>query len=100
MASGTLRLQDSGEYETMQAPNRLNRLIGWALIAALTGVFAACGGSSAPTSPGDTMDDPDATPSSDFVLADVNPNSATFMTDVSPRQHLTRVSAWYFGHAT
>jgi hypothetical protein len=74
----------------------MERLIGFSLIVALTSVFTACGGSSSPPSMGET----NSTPKSDFMLADVNPNSATFMTDASPRQHLARVSAWYFGHAT
>ena len=36
----------------------------------------------------------------DFSLPDVNPNSKTHDQPVSPRQHLGRISAWYFGHAT
>ena len=36
----------------------------------------------------------------DFSLSDVNPNSQTRDQQVSPRQHLGRISAWYFGHAT
>ena len=36
----------------------------------------------------------------DFLLPDVNSTSATFNTDVSPRDHLGRVSAWYYGSAT
>ena len=36
----------------------------------------------------------------DFSLADVNPASPTYSTNVSPRQRLSAVSAWYFGHAT
>lgn len=36
----------------------------------------------------------------DFSLQDVNSNSATTGAAVSPRAYLTRVSAWYFGHAT
>ena len=36
----------------------------------------------------------------DFSLPDVNPNSATSNQFVSPRAQLSRVSAWYFGHAT
>jgi hypothetical protein len=35
-----------------------------------------------------------------FSLVDVNPTSATYDQPVSPRDHLERVSAWYFGHAT
>jgi len=37
---------------------------------------------------------------SDFTLIDVNPNSATSGQPVSPRQYLSRISAWYFGHST
>ncbi|MGQ0614165.1 MAG: hypothetical protein ACT4PV_10555 [Planctomycetaceae bacterium] len=36
----------------------------------------------------------------DFLLDDVNPNSATFARMVSPRDQLGKVSAWYFAHAT
>jgi hypothetical protein len=36
----------------------------------------------------------------DFSLRDVNPTSETSNLDVSPRDYLGRVSAWYFGHAT
>jgi hypothetical protein len=35
----------------------------------------------------------------DFALIDVNPNSTSHSQTISPRQHLGRVSAWYFGHA-
>ena len=36
----------------------------------------------------------------DFALQDVNPASATNGTNVSPRDYLGLVSAYYFGHAT
>ena len=36
----------------------------------------------------------------DFSLADVNPTSTRFGEDVSPRDYLARISAWYFGVAT
>lgn len=36
----------------------------------------------------------------DFTLQDENPNSATYQAPVSPRDHVGRVSAWYFGWAT
>jgi hypothetical protein len=36
----------------------------------------------------------------DFMLIDVNANSATYMQPVSPRDYLERVSGWYFAHAT
>ena len=59
-------------------------------------VAAACGGSSSPP-PGD-VDVGAVAP--DFALQDVNDASPTALQDVSPRDHLGRVSAWYFGHAT
>ena len=36
----------------------------------------------------------------DFQLVDVNPTSPTFNQNVSPRDYLGQVSAWYFGHST
>jgi len=36
----------------------------------------------------------------DFSLTDVNPTSASHDQSVSPRSHLEKISAWYFGHAT
>ena len=36
----------------------------------------------------------------DFALKDVNPNSATHDSTISPRDYLSSVSAWYFGHST
>ena len=36
----------------------------------------------------------------DFALKDVNSTSATYDAEVSPRDYLHQVSAWYFGHAT
>lgn len=36
----------------------------------------------------------------EFSLPDVNPNSASYQDAVSPRDYLTKVSAWYFGHST
>ena len=39
-------------------------------------------------------------PRPDFQLEDVNPDSARFGEDVSPRDYLSQVSAWYFGHST
>jgi hypothetical protein len=57
---------------------------------------AGCGSDDEnPTGPG-----PGAGPVPDFSLKDVNPTSATFDVAVSPRDHLEKVSAWYFGHAT
>jgi hypothetical protein len=35
-----------------------------------------------------------------FQLEDVNPASPRFGESVSPRDYLSQVSAWYFGHST
>jgi hypothetical protein len=43
---------------------------------------------------------PPAGPAPDFALLDVNPASVTSGENVSPRQHLGKISAWYFGSAT
>ena len=54
-------------------------------------LLAACGGGGGPSAP---------VVVADFLLPDVNTTSTTFDTDVSPRDHIGRVSAWYFGSAT
>ena len=36
----------------------------------------------------------------DFSLMDTNPNSATGGKNVSPRQYVGSVTAWYFGFST
>lgn len=66
-----------------------------ALILCFTLVFAACSDDDDPTGLG-----PGADVVPDFSLKDVNATSATFEQAVSPRDHLMKVSAWYFGHAT
>ena len=58
-------------------------------------LLGGCGGGG-----GGTSAPPQTAMKPDFMLPDVNPNSSTHQASVSPRQHLTRVSAWYFGHAT
>jgi len=57
-------------------------------------LLVACGGSSGTNDTGDPI------AQAEFVLRDVNPTSTWFNTDVSPRDHQSRVSAWYFGSAT
>ena len=42
----------------------------------------------------------EGSPMADFQLEDVNPASARFGEMVSPRDYLSQVSAWYFGHST
>jgi hypothetical protein len=60
-------------------------------------LLAACGGGEELTNnPGPTQ----GQQAPDFSIEDVNPNSATSASQVSPRQHVGRISAWYFGHAT
>ncbi|MAF26909.1 MAG: hypothetical protein QF819_09505 [Gemmatimonadota bacterium] len=61
---------------------------------ALLLVLAACGKETG-TGPGGS-----AHPAPDFALADQNPTSSTAGEAVSPRDHLDRVSGWYFGSAT
>lgn len=41
----------------------------------------------------------EAAPMPDFVLVDVNQSSPTASQEVSPRDYLDNVSAWYFGSA-
>jgi hypothetical protein len=67
--------------------------LAWLLVAAACGGGSDGGGDPNPGIPA-------GTPAPDFSLEDVNPSSATYQTDVSPRQKLGQVSAWYFGHAT
>jgi len=58
-------------------------------------LLVACGGgSSGAGDPGDPVT------LADFALADVNPTSQTFNTNVSPRDYQGKISAWYFGAAT
>ena len=57
-------------------------------------LLVACGGSSGTPEPVQSL------AQAEFHLPDVNPTSPTYSTDVSPRDHLGNVSAWYFGSAT
>ena len=57
-------------------------------------LLVACGGSSGTTEPVISL------AQEEFHLPDVNPTSPSFSTDVSPRDHIGNVSAWYFGSAT
>ena len=36
----------------------------------------------------------------DFLVVDVNAESARYQESVSPRDYLGQISAWYFGHST
>jgi hypothetical protein len=57
-------------------------------------LLAACGPPRGP------VFDASAQPMPDFALVDVNPASTRYRTQVSPRDELDRISAWYFGHST
>ena len=71
------------------------------LLVLLPLLLAGCGGAQESGPAPGTLPGPVAgAPAPDFVLQDVNPNSATNLAMLSPRQQLTRISAWYFGHAT
>lgn len=62
--------------------------------------FWGCGDDdSGPTGPGETVL-PDSVAMPDFSLKDVNATSPTYNQQVSPRDYLQQVSAWYFGQAT
>jgi hypothetical protein len=76
----------------------LHRSAGATAILALLLLAPACDRDKKPSEP--VNHDPggaDTMPA--FRLPDVNPSSATFGRQVSPRDHLGRISAWYFGHA-
>lgn len=59
------------------------------------------GGHTGDTGPIDTGTEtgPGANALPDFLLADLNPNSARYGELVSPRDYLEEVSGWYFIHA-
>jgi hypothetical protein len=59
--------------------------------------ICGCGGKSATQPAPKHLSASDPVP--DFHLRDVNPNSVRFGTEVSPRNYLGSISAWYFGHA-
>jgi hypothetical protein len=65
---------------------------------ALALLVAACGGGGGGSGGGGGVAVGEVVP--DFALPDVNPASASFATDVSPRDFIGSASAWYFGHAT
>jgi hypothetical protein len=73
----------------------LGAVVRAGLVAGLLLATAGCNGDD-PSGPAPAPSDT----APDFSLLDVNPTSATFDQAVSPRDHLQRVSAWYFGHAT
>jgi hypothetical protein len=73
----------------------MKTLCGAWVVGALVLGLVACGDDD-PAEPGGLGDGPVP----NFGLVDVNPNSATHDTAVSPRAYLGHASAWYFGHST
>jgi len=77
----------------------------WALRAFAGAAAIAClsaGSCDDSTQGPDPEPEPDPEPIrvADFSRHDVNTTSPTYDTDVSPRDYLQSISAWYFGHAT
>ncbi len=71
------------------------------VLLAVAALFFGCGDDvTIPTSPGNGTAIQDSVAIPDFSLKDFNPNSARYFEDVSPRDYLGQVSAWYFGSAT
>jgi hypothetical protein len=72
----------------------------WSLVAIAAFVFVlGCGDDPVkPPPPQTPLPGDQAVP--DFALTDVNPHSASASQTISPRQHLGRVTAWYFGHSS
>jgi hypothetical protein len=68
-----------------------------ALLLACTVLCTGCGGCEGDSA---AIDPALGAQVLDFALVDVNPNSATHLASVSPRDYVGRISAWYFGHAT
>lgn len=88
-----------------QSTSPLRRAVQACLLAvflAAGAVLGSCGGCLS------CGDDPPSTPPppgagtlmADFFLQDVNANSPGALGFVSPRYHLGKASAWYFGHST
>lgn len=66
---------------------RLRLLAPWLVL------LGACSSGSTPPAA-----EPQVMP--DFLLTDFNPTSPTYNNDVSPRDSLGLISAWYFASAT
>lgn len=84
---------------------RLSSLVGWLALQFVLGGCSSNNQADEPPSDGptemealQTLPGPDALP--EFAVADVNPSSPRYNSDVSPRDYLGQISAWYFGHAT
>jgi len=89
----------NGKANTWKGLGRALTPVTFVATLAVAALAASCSHPhAAPTAPtGSTSGD---SAMSDFSLVDVNPNSITSGQEVSPRQFLGKISAWYFGHAT
>lgn len=79
----------------------MRHISGWTRLSLTLGLLLLLYGCSEDSA--DTPLDPGGLPADvvpEFSLLDVNPNSATKDSRLSPRDYLQTVSAWYFGHAT
>lgn len=63
------------------------------ILLTVLGLLGAC-------NPSGPVKDPSDKPLQDFSLLDVNETSLTYNKQLSPRDYLEHISAWYFGHAT
>jgi len=64
----------------------------------LTALLLAIGCGSGSDAPPTETSDPLLVP--DFLLEDLNDTSPSYGLDVSPREYIGNLSAWYFGEAT
>ena len=74
--------------------SRSTHLVSGALAAAVVTLLLGCDFRTN----GEPLVAPDA--AMDFALLDVNATSPSAGREVSPRDYLGQVSAWYFGHST
>lgn len=74
------------------------RFLRAALVVLACGLAAACSDDDGPTRSGENPPPEGQMP--DFAALDVNTTSPRAGQQVSPRDYLEKVSAWYFGHAT
>jgi len=78
---------------------RLVHLLGVLLLPGVFLLLGGCGCTVCDEGPVGRAPPAD-TAMADFALEDVNPNSLSYQTPVSPRTQVGHISAWYFGSAT